>query len=75
MSEEIVGIPLPGGKDVMPDFLKGDKWFEADVQPYQLDFEKAYEAPQYTLALHLLYIQFLHFHNHTHSKNDINYLN
>ena len=50
MSEEIQGIPLPGGEDVMPDFLKGDKWFEADVQPYQLDFEKAYEAPRYTLS-------------------------
>jgi hypothetical protein len=46
-------IPLPGEQDVKPlppDFLKSDEWFEADVGPYRLDFQKAYEAPRYTLS-------------------------
>jgi len=33
-----------------PDFLSGDLWFDVNVEPYRLDFEKAYEAPRYTLA-------------------------
>jgi len=33
-----------------PDFLSGDLWFNVNVEPYRLDFEKAYEAPRYTLA-------------------------
>ena len=46
-------IPLPTDQDakpVAPDFLKADEWFEQDVSPYRLDFEKAYEAPRYTLS-------------------------
>ena len=46
-------IPLPGEEDAKPlppDFLKSDEWFEADVGPYRLDFQKAYEAPRYTLS-------------------------
>lgn len=53
MSEEITGIPLPGDNDAAPStptFLQGDAWFVVDVKPYQLDFTKAYEAPQYTLS-------------------------
>ena len=53
MSEEITGIPLPGDNDAAPStptFLQGDDWFAVDVKPYQLDFTKAYEAPQYTLS-------------------------
>ena len=53
MSEEITGIPLPGDNDAAPPtpiFLQGDDWFAVDVKPYQLDFTKAYEAPQYTLS-------------------------
>lgn len=33
-----------------PDFLKSDDWFDTDVTPYRLDFEKSYEAPKYTLS-------------------------
>ena len=53
MSEEITGIPLPSDNDAAPStpiFLQGDDWFAVDVKPYQLDFTKAYEAPQYTLS-------------------------
>ena len=53
MSEEITGIPLPDDNDAAPStpiFLQGDDWFAVDVKPYQLDFTKAYEAPQYTLS-------------------------
>lgn len=53
MSEDITGIPLPGDNDAAPStpiFLQGDDWFAVDVKPYQLDFTKAYEAPQYTLS-------------------------
>ena len=53
MSEEITGIPLPGDNDAAPStptFLQGDDWFAVDVKPYQLDFTKTYEAPQYTLS-------------------------
>ena len=53
MSEEMTGIPLPGDNDAAPStptFLQGDDWFTVDVKPYQLDFTKAYEAPQYTLS-------------------------
>ena len=53
MSEESKQIPLPGEEDVKPtapDFLKSDEWFGVDVDKYRLDFEKAYEAPRYTLS-------------------------
>ena len=53
MTESENKIPLPTDQDakpVAPDFLKADEWFEQDVSPYRLDFEKAYEAPRYTLS-------------------------
>lgn len=53
MSEKMTGIPLPGDNDAAPStptFLQGDDWYAVDVKPYQLDFTKAYEAPQYTLS-------------------------
>ena len=53
MSEKMTGIPLPGDNDAAPStptFLQGDDWFAVDVKPYQLDFTKTYEAPQYTLS-------------------------
>ena len=53
MTESDNKIPLPTDQDakpVAPDFLKADEWFEQDVSPYRLDFEKAYEAPRYTLS-------------------------
>lgn len=33
-----------------PDFLSGDLWWGVNVEPYRLNFAKAYEAPRYTLA-------------------------
>ena len=51
--QEIQGIPLPGAGDATPhkpDFLQSDDWFDQDVEQYRLDFEKAYEAPRYTLS-------------------------
>ena len=31
-------------------FLVGDNWFDVDVEPWRLDFQKQYEAPRYTLS-------------------------
>jgi len=31
-------------------FLAGDQWFDVDVEPWRLDFQKQYEAPRYTLS-------------------------
>ena len=51
MTEE-TKIPLPGEDDALkvPEFLKSDDWFDADIGPYRLNFQKAYEAPRYTLS-------------------------
>ncbi len=51
MAEE-TKIPLPGEDDAVkvPEFLKSDDWFDADIGPYRLNFQKAYEAPRYTLS-------------------------
>ena len=51
MAEE-TKIPLPGEEDALkvPEFLKSDDWFDADIGPYRLNFQKAYEAPRYTLS-------------------------
>ena len=40
---------MPGAVEV-PDFLISDNWFNENVDQYILDFEKAYEAPRYTLS-------------------------
>ena len=40
---------MPGAVEV-PDFLISDNWFNENVDQYVLDFEKAYEAPRYTLS-------------------------
>ena len=55
MSEERVtqGIPLPGQDDVnqkVPDFLKGDEWFQEDTSGLYLDFTKPYTPPRWTLS-------------------------
>lgn len=31
-------------------FLSGDQWFDLDVEPWRLDFQKQYSAPRYTLS-------------------------
>ena len=52
MSEEIQGIPLPGGDDARPrkpEFLKGDEWFDVSVSEDLLDFAKPYRPPRYTM--------------------------
>ena len=50
MSEQSNNIPpMPGAVEV-PDFLISDNWFNENVDQYILDFEKAYEAPRYTLS-------------------------
>lgn len=42
-------IPLPGEPTPVPDFLKGDDWFGANVDDDFLDFDKPYRPPRYTL--------------------------
>ena len=52
MTDEQQKIPLPGEDDAnaMPDFLKGDGWFDEDVTNDFLDFEDPYTPPRYTLS-------------------------
>lgn len=54
MSEqETNNIPSPeelANSVPVPEFLRADRWFDADVAPYVLDFAKAYEPPKYTLT-------------------------
>ena len=53
MSEEIVGIPLPGEADrkqAPPDFLLSDDWFFEEVEPYRLNFSEPYKPPRFTLS-------------------------
>jgi hypothetical protein len=49
MSEQDNKIPLPGEPTPVPDFLKGDDWFGANVDNDFLDFDKPYRPPRYTL--------------------------
>ncbi len=49
MSNEQNKIPLPGEPTPVPDFLKGDDWFGANVDDDFLDFDKPYRPPRYTL--------------------------
>lgn len=49
MSEQDNKIPLPGEPTPVPDFLKGDDWFGANVDDDFLDFDKPYRPPRYTL--------------------------
>lgn len=49
MSETNNKIPLPGEPTPVPDFLKGDDWFGANVDNDFLDFDKPYRPPRYTL--------------------------
>ena len=49
MSEQQNKIPLPGEPTPVPDFLKGDDWFGANVDNDFLDFDKPYRPPRYTL--------------------------
>ena len=51
MSEEreIKGIPLPGEPERVPELLKGDNWFSAEIDGDLLDFAKPYRPPRYTM--------------------------
>ena len=51
-TREIQGIPLPGEPDKprrKPEFLKGDEWFDVQVDDDLLDFGKPYRPPRYTM--------------------------
>ena len=51
-TREIQGIPLPGDGDGprrKPEFLKGDEWFDVQVDDDLLDFGKPYRPPRYTM--------------------------
>lgn len=53
MSEEINNnIPIIDAAAEAEEraFLAGDQWFDVDVDPWRLDFQKQYEAPRYTLS-------------------------
>ena len=53
MSEEINNnIPIIDAAAEAEEraFLAGDQWFDVDVEPWRLDFQKQYEAPRYTLS-------------------------
>ena len=54
MSETNNKIPLPGQPmptppEQVPDFLKGDDWFGAEIEQDMLDFGKQYRPPRYTM--------------------------
>ena len=49
MNEDNNLPPLTRVEDI-PDFLRGDNWYDVDVNPYRLNFAKKYEAPKYTLS-------------------------
>ena len=52
MSENNIGIPLPGQADATPtapDFLKDDGWFGVNVDDDLLNFEEPYRPPRYTM--------------------------
>lgn len=38
---------LPGQ---VPEFLKGDDWFDVDISPYELNFQEQYRPPKFTLS-------------------------
>lgn len=48
MQEELnKPMELPGQ---VPEFLKGDEWFDIDVEPFKLDFREQYKPPRFTLS-------------------------
>ena len=49
MSEQSNNIPPMPGAVQVPDFLKGDEWFETQVDDDFLDFDKPYRPPRYTM--------------------------
>ena len=49
MSETTQGIPLPVAPDKVPEFLKGDNWFGAEIDGDMLNFDEPYRPPRYTM--------------------------
>lgn len=50
MTEESNTLPpLTHGSDI-PEFLRGDRWFDVDITEDLLDFGEPYKPPRYTLA-------------------------
>lgn len=47
MSENKIYPELPGQ---VPEFLKGDDWYEVDISPYELNFQEQYRPPKFTLS-------------------------
>lgn len=48
MTEQNKNYPeLPGQ---VPEFLKGDEWFECDIEPFMLNFQEQYRPPKFTLS-------------------------
>ena len=46
-------IPLPGEQtppEPVPDFMKGDNWFQEDISGLWLDFTEPYKPPRWTLS-------------------------
>lgn len=50
MSEESNNIPKLSNTTEIPDFLKGDNWFNEDTSGLYLDFTKPYKPPRWTLS-------------------------
>ena len=50
MSEESNNIPKLSNAVEIPDFLKGDNWFNEDTSGLYLDFTKPYKPPRWTLS-------------------------
>ena len=50
MSEESNNIPKLSKTAEIPDFLKGDNWFNEDTSGLYLDFTKPYKPPRWTLS-------------------------
>ena len=50
MSEESNNIPKLSNTAEIPDFLKGDNWFNEDTSGLYLDFTKPYKPPRWTLS-------------------------
>lgn len=46
-------IPLPGEQtppETVPEFMKGDNWFQEDISSLWLDFTEPYKPPRWTLS-------------------------
>ena len=49
MNEESNNIPPMPGMQEVPEFLRGDNWFGAEIEADMLDFDEPYRPPRYTM--------------------------